>query len=842
MRVGRRDCGRGLSIAVGVTVVAAAIAAARPVHLLAADALVPPPAGIGPRLVYLSSLRGHAGKSPDAARSLAASGAIAAAAEETQLVSIRFATPPSDERLASLAARGVSFIEQEGRRLHTRTVYPARASWDALAWLGGDGDIVQVESAWRPQHLPPLDVTRAQVQADVAWEVVNAAREHLTGEGITIADFDTGIDLYHPLFWRADGDTLRWIDADANGRFDAGTDAVDLDRDGVKDPGETLGVVEAPVFGGIENDAARYNARMDWLYGDRNGNGVRDAGPDHGFTEADPLFGEPVYITLDRNGNDALDPRERIVALRTCKVRAIHETSGTVRRRGVDLIASEGDEYGHGTQVAGILAGGTPGCSRFAGIAPGAELLMGNNVYVGEPPFIVSLETLIPWARNEGADVMLYEDGEWVWNYLDGSSNVEAMIDELAAEGIPQVVPSGNLATGHLHTRRRVPALGTADAVIVEPLPPPGAEPVVMWPSLLWRGRTDDIAVVLEAPDGSRLALEGRGEFETLGAWVVYSYLSRSPRGTAKMDIQVMAGPGGATLAGYWEFGLENRTDHAIDVHGYTWDNLSSWSGFGIWSPAVDEMNTSVTWPATADSAITVGSYRPRGLQVHNDFSGRGPRIDGTPVMDLSAPGTFVYTPAPREIAGAIGGYGAFGGTSAAGPHVAAGLALLRQLRPGDRPGDLLKSLRANAAHDALTGAVPNETWGWGRLRLMEAIAPFAHGGAAGATSDSAAAGSTTGGGPARALRVEVAPNPGGGELAITCALARPGSARVELFDLLGRRVAEMGEVPGSTAPREVTLRWDRALPGGGHLAAGTYVVRVTQGEESASAKVILLP
>ncbi|MFB6350496.1 MAG: S8 family serine peptidase, partial [Bradymonadaceae bacterium] len=67
------------------------------------------------------------------------------------------------------------------------------------------------------------------------------------------------------------------------------------------------------------------------------------------------------------------------------------------------------------------------------------------------------------------------------------------------------------------------------------------------------------------------------------------------------------------------------------------------------------------------DEAIAVGDLRP--------FSGRGPRIDGAPVIDIAAPDNpFVPIAATPRVVNA--GWGRnwihlFGGTSDAAPHVA---------------------------------------------------------------------------------------------------------------------------------------------------------------------------
>jgi len=107
-----------------------------------------------------------------------------------------------------------------------------------------------------------------------------------------------------------------------------------------------------------------------------------------------------------------------------------------------------------------------------------------------------------------------------------------------------------------------------------------------------------------------------------------------------------------------------------------------------------------VSWPATADSAISVAAYNPLNDGGINAFSGQGPRIDGRPDVDLAAPGSTVFSIS----AFTPGDFTPFGGTSAAGPHVAGAAALLRQLLPGLDSGTCRAWLRAGAAQDEHTG------------------------------------------------------------------------------------------------------------------------------------------
>jgi subtilisin family serine protease len=102
-------------------------------------------------------------------------------------------------------------------------------------------------------------------------------------------------------------------------------------------------------------------------------------------------------------------------------------------------------------------------------------------------------------------------------------------------------------------------------------------------------------------------------------------------------------------------------------------------------------------------------------------YSALGPRVDGAQKPDLLAPDKpWLAAPYLADSQSPYGGYHVFGGTSGAAPHVAGVLALLAQA--GLR-GDAAKAaLTSNAAHDAMTGAVWNARYGFGRVDAAAAL------------------------------------------------------------------------------------------------------------------------
>jgi subtilisin family serine protease len=723
---------------------------------------------------------------------------------------IRFAEKPDEELLQQVEQAGVHFQFFNGKRLGSETVFPVEMTFDALQRLEGITGVVAVQPAWRPVRVPPLDVSRPQIQADTVWLRNDQRGNKVTGKGVLIADFDTGVDFFHPMLYFADGDTLNWIDVNSNSTFDPGTDAVDKNRNSVPDPGEILRYREISYSG---NTGGVYDVNLDFLYNDVNNNGSRDYGTSAGFTESSPTYGEQWFIARDANGNNRLEVGEKLVGLKTCKIRAIRETNGVVRRRGVDLINANPDTGpygGHGTSVAGIAIGGIAGVHRLAGIAPGAEMIFGSIEYNTTPRFLTTLATMMSWAHAESAKVFLVEDGEWVWEYLDGSSNEEIMINQFAASGITQVMPAGNLTGGGMQKTMTVNAEDSTTATFT------GGSSVSTWPSVRWRGAATDVVVKLQVGSSNFVTLPGDGSTITIGTKSVYSNRSVSSRGTVMMVVYIASS--GATT---YNLRVINTTTSQKRIEGMLGDDGFAWSGLARWS-APTEDNTA-TWPSTADSAIGVAAYKNKSNNTDiNTFSGRGTRIDGSRIVDVASPGSTVYSIA-RNVT-----YTAFGGTSSAGPHVAGAAALLLQADTTLRHREVRRLLRLGAIADQYTGSVPNTTWGFGKLRILNSLNLMTTG-----IEERREA-------PATFLLAQNYPNPFNPITRIRFHIPEVGGRRSEVglamlkvYDVLGREIATL--VKEGKPPGQHEVEFDAS-----NLASGVYFYRLQAGGVVETKKMIL--
>jgi Subtilase family/FlgD Ig-like domain len=717
--------------------------------------------------------------------------------------SLRFTDEPDADDLARLEALGVEFFDFGQGPVGSRTVLPARIPFASLEALAVYDGLAAVDCAWHPYSVPPLPVSRPQVEAELAWQVDGPGGGTLSGEGVLVCDLDTGVNFFHANFFDLSGEVFPWLDVDLNGSLSIG-DAVDLDRNGLRGSTERLRFSEADYSSVYGNDVTRYDTDFDYLYNDANANGSRDYGPAQ-FSESDPCYGERLFLVDDTDGDGRLDVGENLLALGTSRVRAILNKDGSVHRRGVDLINSETDAWGHGTQVTGIMGGGWRGLHEMTGIAPGIETIHVNMDYYDEPPFLVPVEAGLAWAVAEGADVVLVEDGEWVWEYLDGSSNLEIMINEYAAQGVIVVVAAGNLSSGHMHAR--FPSAG-GQQLTVDPAY------TIVWPSFLW---TDPVSLGLEItpPAGTPITLPLDGSTLVAQGYRIYSDVSVSARGTHRIDLRLASTTGGSNVGGAWSFDFVGPD---TDLHGFYGDDAYGWSSNSRWLTGEDPAYT-VTWPATADSSISVAAYAPGGDGAIDYYSGWGPRIDGRPDVDIAAPGAYVLSVSPRSDMNTSW----FNGTSGAAPHVAGAAALLKELVPDLDNGQCRQILSDGAGQDQHT--TDPDRAGAGKLRIFAAISRLLS-----AVSDT----------PRHsAVALRAAPNPFNPSTVIRFQMPAGGDAQLRIFNLAGREVWSRTVHAEAAGEREVA--WNGRDLNGKTMPSGVYFAHVKQGDIYAASKLTLV-
>ncbi len=748
-------------------------------------------------------------------------------------VSVRFAPPFSQ---SDWEGRGVRFRKVEGKPSGAGCIYGAKMRWEEIERWAQDPDILMISSVWKPHVVPCLDVSAPEVGAPAAWQMTTPGGFPIIGTGQLVADFDTGVDIFHPHFFRLTEQRYQWLDEDSNGVLTSGVDVVDLNGNGVGEREEILRLLDGEIYdpaltfggNGISNADGEYQCDWDWLYNDADDNEQRDYGVSAGFNEASPGFGELIFYCDDVNHNNALDPGEELLLLGQSKVRAVMDAPGSVNRRGTDLIQANPDVNGHGSAVSGILVGGEPGRSRFCGFAPDADLLMGYY-FSG-----VSFDSYLPWVRDEGCRVLLYEFGGFVFNPLDGSSNEEILLDSMAAQGVMQVAPSGNLNRGYKHCQLQI-ASGEEVPVHFSVNTFQGQTPTWAGITFLWREPSVELSFSLDDPYGYSVDLEGNGSTQTFGSWSVWSDLWVSPRNTVEYDISIW-GNSGEPLLGVWLLTIHHPGGVEFEVNGNIADNVTAWEG-GAEFEDFRSNDKTVTWPATADSAFVLGSYSTRGYEQYggvgggsiqiggiSQFSGRGTRIDGVHILSLAAPGNYdVYT--TRSVYGAPfthGGYRQFSGTSAAGPHVAGSAVLVLQADSTLSRRQVEDQLEQYAYKDGFTGPSYNDTWGHGKIRIADLISYLG----------------VPGSGVKPPLPISLSltahPNPFNAAVSLVVELSRRQNVELNAYDVLGRKAAAIHK--GVMNAGEQRITWSAR-----GVSSGIYWIVMKTDEGQAARKVVVL-
>ncbi len=115
-----------------------------------------------------------------------------------------------------------------------------------------------------------------------------------------------------------------------------------------------------------------------------------------------------------------------------------------VAERDFSNSGTANDKIGHGTHVAGIIAGTTASGGSYSGIAPEAQLLNARVIGDDEKGSTTSIIEAIDWAVANGADVISMSLG--APTQLDAA--MDDAIREAVASGVAVVVSSGNCGKG----------------------------------------------------------------------------------------------------------------------------------------------------------------------------------------------------------------------------------------------------------------------------------------------------------------------------------------------------------------------------------------------------------
>ncbi|MEK6299205.1 MAG: S8 family serine peptidase [Acidobacteriota bacterium] len=421
-----------------------------------------------------------------------------------------------------------------------------------------------------------------------------------------------------------------------------------------------------------------------------------------------------------------------------------------VAKSFLDESTSAQDEFGHGSNVAGIAAGNSGTVSPLAalsGVAPRAFL--GNYRVLDEEGngFEDQIALALDEALSDGFDVANLSLGgpaDDTIGFLDQA------VEDAVSGGMIVVCSAGNEGAGGEDDDMTIGSPGIApsaitvaassNAHIVGPVitvdqPAPVAE------TLLKIGSSTGNSVVVgdtltQVPyayvDPQRRACGGSQIGSLTGNVALIERGGTKPNGSACgfADKVNAASAAGARAAIIFNKDVSEGADGGesilnMEVSGTTIPSVFIARSAGL---ALRDFLAANPSALLTIKPLGTGSFT---ADVLADFSSRGPSTILGLKPDITAPGVIIYSAAITDPNGAVtdpSGFAAVSGTSQAAPHIAGGAALIKQLNPNFTPVQVKSVLMSSALADVFdtvnkTTRVPVLAQGAGRVDLARAAA-----------------------------------------------------------------------------------------------------------------------
>lgn len=467
------------------------------------------------------------------------------------------------------------------------------------------------------------------------------------------------------------------------------------------------------------------------------------------------LYGQGVLIGIIDTGIDYQheafvnkDGTTKIISLWDQTINGDSSLSGNVKfgteynREMINLaltnnnpleIVPSRDDIGHGTMLAGIIAGNESIENNFRGVVPASELIVvklkqakkimreifaisNDAICFQETDILIAANYVYAFARQLGRPIAICIG----LGSSQGSHDGRGILDEYlwfigANSGIGVVVSGGNEGNKRRHY------IGIINNIInYNDFELNVGENEFGFAMEIWQSTPHRLSIEITSPTGERISpiFPSLNECRRLSfifeRTIVYvnNIISESLSGEQLILIR-MEYP----TSGIWKFRASNI------------DGLTSY--FNVWLPSGDlisdntfflnaDPNTTLTSPGNASSPITISAYNPNNDSIWLDSS-RGYTRTEAIKPDMAAPGVnLVCTTINNR-------YGIISGTGAAAAHTTGIVAMLLEWgivlgNYQNLSGVEIKKILIRGAKRDVGLIYPNKIWGYGSVDVFNAF------------------------------------------------------------------------------------------------------------------------
>jgi beta-lactam-binding protein with PASTA domain len=431
---------------------------------------------------------------------------------------------------------------------------------------------------------------------------------------------------------------------------------------------------------------------------------------------------------------------------------------------------TEVDLEGHGTNVAGIAAGnGSAGGHgpnqtpyRYMGMAPGAKLVVVKTTFQSQD-IVDAVAYIENKATQLGLPVVINMSFGNNLGPHDGTVALDTMVSALAGPGQIIVASMGNDGADALHNDGFIENGGSTNIAFTVPA---GITSRLVLD--LWYAGQDQFGVTLTGPGGAQCVASpvypggapATATTAACGTVTLSAFAIDAANGDQNAQA-VLSGGASPIPDGGWTLTLLGSgcgSNPCVTSGDYdVWMPSVCVQGVGCASFNASDPADTLGSPASGANVIAVGSYatktswlslagpeadvNPTAVGDLSDSSSQGPQRKCSnaaaclPVQkpDVAAPGEEIMSSYAPGSSTSFCGYSNGGcldpdgqhvlyqGTSQAAPHVTGGVALLLS-HWGNMTPCQVKSSLSDARTDAFTGLAPNNSWGFGKLAVDQAI------------------------------------------------------------------------------------------------------------------------